>query len=189
MEIAQKLIELEQILIGFKPSPIDYLQNGIEENEIRESFNSINFTKLPDDLIDFYKWKNGTCFKDIPTGKLNFGINGVFISLNDCLDMYVHNLSENLYTATFFPIFSDDTHLINLDKNSSSFGGIFIYSPSLLINEPTLCFDSLYTMIETLLVCFQSKIFWYEDGIFEYDVIEAWNISAKLNPKSEYWVS
>ena len=104
------------------------------------------------------------------------------------VDIYTRAIKNNEYEKYFFPVFSDNSFLINLDNTSNNFGQIFIFSPSLVIIEPISYYDSLKSAFCTILTCIKEKAFWYDnDGFFEYDPNLRKEITKKLNPNSDYW--
>lgn len=180
-----ELRNLEEELRRIDAPVQKYFNAGLSEAEIRNLFRQIGLTPS-EELIQIYTWRNGLRYKELPSGKLSFGLNGVFFPLQDSIDMYRSFVADQF--PLFFPLFWDDTFLINLNVGSKDYQMIFIYSPSLLITEPQSCYDSLETMIHTLVTCFQKGIFSYDaEGFFKEQHRLTAAVSRSINPLSIYW--
>jgi len=163
---------------------LNSFNEGLSNEEARNIFSEINLNPT-NELVQLYEWRNGLKYTSAPSGKLYFGVSGIFYPVKTSVDIYQRSLEFLKY---FFPVFSDDSFLINLNKESENFGKVFIYSPALLINEPQGCYDSIDSMVETYLTCFQQKIFYYDaDGFFQENYDQSNLVSRSLNPNSEYW--
>jgi hypothetical protein len=185
MSIRIKLIELEQELVKARSPVLKYFMEGLQAEYITSLFerNSLHPT---DELVELYQWKNGLEFENIPTGLLRFGVMGVFLPLEVSVEIF--KASEEASLETYFPIFSDDSFLIQLDRQSEGFGKIFVFSPALQILEPETCFDSLERMIETFIECFREGAYFYDsEGFFEEDYDKSVGIAKKFNPTATYW--
>jgi hypothetical protein len=188
MDTLNKLIKFESVLSSIEAPILKYFNSGISKETIIENFNLINLIPSPD-LISLYEWKNGMSTpSDMPSGKTWFGVGCHFYSLKDSIVEYNLSIKEEFYENHFFPIFHHDTFLINLDHNSEDFNKIFIYCPALTIIEPESYYDSINNMIDTLTVCFEKRISWYDSEDFiQYDPKQFFAICKELNPKSMHW--
>ncbi|MBT1685623.1 hypothetical protein [Dawidia soli] len=185
MRIRRKLMELENELAIARSPVLAYFLNGLQREYIISLFQQ-NSLSPPDELVDLYEWKNGVQFEGVPTGLLHFGVPGVFFPLEDSLKIF--HASEVTRSSTYFPVFSDDSFLIQLNNRSPDYGKIFIYSPALQIFEPEACFDSLESMIDTFIVCFRKGAFFYNnDSFFEQDYDKSFDVAKAVNPGSTYW--
>jgi len=181
-----KLKELERELLSVKSPVLDFFLDGLKKQTIISFFEKEELDP-PEDLIELYEWKNGVRFKDIPAGKLSFGVDGVFFPIEQSIRIYK---ADKATLVNFFPIFSDDSFLFNLDRTSDGFGKIFFYCPSLQINEPQSYFDSVPCMIETFIVCFRRGAFYYDkDGFFTKNYTLNQELAKEINPNSAYWKS
>ena len=181
----KELRELERELQKINGPVLKYFRPGLSEREVVHLFSGTDL-KPSRELIQLYTWRNGLQYENIPSGKLSFGLNGVFFPLPVSIEMYQRFISEKL--PSLFPVFWDDTFLVNLDANSEDYLKIFIYTPALLITEPQCCYDSLSSMMQTFVACFQKGIFSYDrEGYFQEQYEEAVQISRSLNPLSLYW--
>ncbi len=177
--------ELENELRKKDAPVLRYFNTGLSEQDVNDLFRQVKL-KPSAELIQMYTWRNGLRYEGVPAGKLSFGLNGVFFPLQDSIEMYQSFIGEQF--PSFFPLFWDDTFLINLDTESKDYQKIFIYSPSLLITEPQSCYDNLPTMIRTFLTCFQKGIFSYDrEGFFQEQFELTAETSKSLNPFSAYW--
>lgn len=185
MSITFKLMELERQLEIAQSPVLRFFADGIEQKDIVSLFEKESLVPT-EGLVELYQWKNGVKFEGVPTGNLCFGVNGVFFPLEESLSIYRYSRQENL--RDYFPIFSDDSFLIQLNKQSPDFGKIFIYSPAMQILKPQSYFDSLASMIETLITCFKEKAFFYDTELFlEQDYDRSFDIAKQINPNSAYW--
>jgi len=184
MRLTKKLDELEsQLTLNMAPV-LSYFLRGLARDEIVALFERYGLSPS-EELIDIYEWKNGVQYENVPTGKLRFGVQGVFYPLKESLEIY--ELSKEEFPM-YFPLFSDDTYLVNLDRNSEGFGIVYIYCPPLQILTPKSCFDSITSMIDTQIACFAEGIYSYDDeDFFSEDIDRAFEISKKMNPLCEYW--
>ncbi len=177
--------ELEQELRKINAPILRYFNPGLSEQEVEHLFGEIDL-KPSKELIQLYTWRNGLQFENVASGKLSFGLNGVFFPLQDSIEIYRNDISEEF--PSFFPVFWDDTYLINLNAQSLDYLKIFIHSPALLITEPQSCYDSLPTMLRTFVTCFQKGIFSYDkEGFFQEQFELTAETSKSLNPLSVYW--
>jgi hypothetical protein len=180
-----ELMQLEQEFERINAPVLKYFNPGLSEGEIKEMFSQVGLIP-PDELIELYKWRNGVRYREMPTGKLCFGVNGVFYPLQDSVEIYNNSVAGDF--PFYYPIFSDDTFLINLDNESPDYRKIFIYCPALLINEPQACYDSLSLMIQTFVTCFQKRIFSYDhDELFQEHYELTVEVCKGFNPMSVYW--
>ena len=185
MSIVLKLEELEGELKRIGAPVLDYFLNGLDRDDIISLFRESSIEPT-DELIELYQWRNGLGFKDIPVGRLIFGIEGVFYPLQESLKIF--NEFGEADWIKYFPVFSDDAFLIQLNKEAKDYGRICIHSPALIINEPQSYFDSLSTMIETCIICFRNGFFSYDtNGFFEQDYDKSLEVARNLNPNSDYW--
>jgi len=186
MGIMLKLEELESELELVKSPVLEFFLNGLSKKAILSFFEKEQLVPT-EDLIEMYQWRNGVRFKDIPAGKLCFGVSGVFFPVEISMKVYNDNKTD---FVNYFPIFSDDSYLLNLDPMSKDAGKISIYCPSLQIMEPQSYFDSMTSMIETFIACFRRGCFFYDkNGYFEQDYSLSFELAKEINPNSEYWKS
>ena len=184
MSISSKLKEFDEQLRTNNAWVLEYFLEGLSREKIISEFRTASLTPS-EELVELYQWKNGVQYKGVPSGKLSFGVNGVFYPLADSVKIYKDFQDE---FVDYFPIFSDDSYLILMNKESKDFGKIFIYSPSLVIVEPEGIFDSLSCMIETFIIGFREGIFFYDaDNYFDWDSPRRRDMAKKLNPNSSYW--
>src|SRR5690606_25750998 len=148
--------ELEQELRKIDAPVLRYFSLGLSEQEVDHLFREIDL-KPSKELIQLYTWRNGLNYEGAPSGRLSFGLNGVFLPLQNSIEMYRDFVRQEF--PLFFPVFWDDTYLINLNAQSPDYLKIFIHTPALLITEPQSCYDSLPKMLRTFAVCFQKGIF------------------------------
>lgn len=183
----ETLIKFENELRSIGAPVLKYFNDGISREKIIGYFSEVHLNPT-EEVIELFQWRNGTEYEDIPSGKINFVVNGCFMPLDDLKHAYLFDMIDRLYPKVFFPICTNDDFLINLDKSSKDYKKIFIYSPSLIINRPMTCFDSLPKMIETFTECFKQKAIWYnEEEYLRRDYDKYFSIIHEMNPNSKYW--
>lgn len=183
----EDLEKLEQILIKAGVDVTLLFNPGIERATIVELVNEIGLHPN-EELIQLFQWHNGVNFHDKPTGRISFTNWGVFLPLSYCIDAYKAQIA--LYNDYFFlfPFFFDDTVMIDLDITSNTYGQLYFLCPSLQIIEPITAYDSLLSMVQTTLNCFEKGLMYYDsEGFLEIDTSAVSTLSKELNPKSEYW--
>ena len=123
------LLNFENELRNIDAPILKYFNDGLSKEKIMAVFAEMNL-KPTKDIIELFEWKNGTVFEDIPSGKINFGMNGCFLALEELRHSYLFAMIDKLYPKAFFPILTSDDFLIDLDESSKDYKKIFIYCPS-----------------------------------------------------------
>lgn len=183
----KELANLEKCLVQMKAPVIDYLRPGLNRNSIGKYFDAFHICPT-NDLIDLYHWHDGVDFYDMPTGRISFTNWGVFYPLKDSITVYKRYENSEFISRSLFPIFLDDNVWIDLNDQSTTFGQLYFFSPSLLILTPVSCYDSLKDLIKTSLFCFENGLYAFdEDGFLMIEDDSVKDISKKMNPNSEYW--
>lgn len=186
------LLALEQTLTKYHPVLVNRLNNGISTADINQRISpyNIDFTQ---DVYDIFSWKNGIQQKgtESPDQLLLFP-NGTPLSLDVALGNFENSAVKNsLYESNYFPLFTGDkenTLLIDLDENSPSYQMISLYSPSLMgQSEPMTIYDSLTTLLGTVITCYDQKAFWINQDKLEVDNDTHYTIASNLNVNSDYW--
>lgn len=179
------LNRLQQALIEKRMPIVGYLNPGLPKQEIVQYFTELNL-QINEEVVSLFNWRNGIQWENIPTGKLIFGPRGVYFPLQESINIYKRE-SPKKYPNYFFPIFSDASYLICLDRNVDSWGMVFKYSLQMNKGKPMSCFDSIPAMISTITECFLQNAYFIDDGMFDYDPEMERNIALQYNPKSVFW--
>jgi hypothetical protein len=188
MDTFKKLLQrFDSALQKYNPKNYVKLQPPLPKNEVEIFLKRLRISHP--DVQALYEWKNGV---DISSGLDNgdkifvFGILFPLASVVNSAENYPHE------KPTFIKLIGDaagDALLFN-NEHGDDYGKIHVYSVSLLsIDEPYSYYDSVYSMLETTTIG-------YETGVLKYDSKEDYldvdngrcrNMSSKLNPKSNWW--
>ncbi len=184
----KNLIELEGLLRKIRPGLLSSLNPGIGDvNEYKTKLLNLSINP-PESFFQLFQWKNGTKFsEEKQLGELYLMPLGLFLSLEDSVKI---NNEIKHWNNSFFPICSSevgDFLLLNCNHDSEKFGSITNYS---FHDFPTnqQKYDSIDSMINTLIKCYSQNIYYLDsNGLLDYDDEKEFEISAKLNPNSDYW--
>jgi hypothetical protein len=161
-------------------------QSNLEDVEIKNILFKENIKST--DLITFYKVFN----TKEGERQFDFCSFGHLLPIKIAIDEY--NDDNNMIVLnhkSMFPIFASefgDFLMIDIKKGSKTFNQIFLYSPSLLINEPIVIFDNLESFLKTLEECLVAHVYDYDSNfnIVVMDYAKEKNIIKKNNNKSQY---
>jgi len=191
------LNELEKCLIEAKNPILKYLEEGTP-------FNPDHFAQMLDlleldpyeDLNALYMWKPGLKKENLNIIGFDYMLfdMGSHIEYTEALRNYQILVLEELFENRYLPFIMmprmglEDPILIDLSKKSKTFGQIFFDSPALFITEPISIYDSLSSMIETIIECYRKGVYTFSDeGILQTDDDKEVEISSRINKNSDYW--
>ncbi|EFP97773.1 SMI1/KNR4 family protein [Vibrio caribbeanicus] len=168
-----------------------FLNDGLEESEIRALFNSSGITPT-NELIELYQWRNGT---NIVQGTMLDDIQIIpgfhFLSLQDSVNNYSAMKNDKRWNPSWFPIFANgggDFYAVDLSQSTGDTAPIigFILGEA----EQEIEYQSLTTMLLTFCECYENKVvFRTEGGYLEMDDDEQAEIALKHNPEVKFWQS
>jgi len=182
-------------------SPVaSLLQSGLSEVQIEEGLRAKGITLLlPKDVFDLYAWKNGLKHEIIDAKSIGairlFGL-GIFPSFDDAIESYYYYAIKNKYwDCNLFPLFESgggDFYLIDCSQDSPTYKMILFFSlvDPIVSNGVKTKFDSLLALIQSMLECYQKKIYWYNNsggGFLEMNYELQLEVFIKNNPRSDYW--
>ncbi len=183
---------LEQTLQQFHPALLQKLNSGISEDEIKKLASDYQVS-LTDDVYDLFTWKNGVTRQsgDVTDSLLMFP-DGVPFSLADAAAAYeLLSVTKHLFETNYFPLFSGNNGnllLMDLDAYSPTFKAISLYSPTLLGSAaPMTIYDSLLSMMETAVACYQQGAFRIDQDALQVNSDTYYSIASSMNPDSQYW--
>ena len=147
-----------------------------------------------ENLSEIFLWKDGIPYDEsLPTYSFNFTGFGVIPPLEEINKIIKIESSNPYWRKTLFPLvtsFAGDFLLYETDKSSDVYGQIFLYSPNLgYVDYQVSYFDSVNSMIDTIVENFEKKVFVYNpiEMSLDIDFTLHFEISKVLNPNSEYW--
>jgi hypothetical protein len=118
-------------------------------NEVKIS--SIEIEKL-------YHWRNGMIHDSTKyIGEFDFCSQGKMLPLQDAIRHYKTYVEDRIWRENLFPIittYGGDYLLLDVDKDSKTYGVLFLYSPNLLLVEPLPAYDNIGTFFETVVECY-----------------------------------
>jgi cell wall assembly regulator SMI1 len=167
------------------------LNKGLSVTEIIDLESKFN-KKLPNYIKDLYHLYNGTNVNDKTIGELLMFPNGIFLSLEDGLEIYEWNTNNHYWEDTNFPLFTSgggDYLFVQLNSGENN-GRIYFYSPSNVDFDGIISmYDNLTQMLESIIKCYENNVYYIKDNSLEWisDPIQEAKISKELNPKSDYW--
>lgn len=192
MSIIETLNEINKYLIQSQAYVLDFLLPGIDKDEIKKQVQEVKI-KLPDEIYQLYQWRNG--IGDIYAHNFNheaFFEFGIFYSLQSAIDLYQdHGITNKYWDDIYFPLFTNgggDFLLVNIAEQSNEYGFIYLYSPAINLSiSPVSMYDSISTMLDTILLSYQKGAYFYIDRELEENSGVLFEIAQELNPQSTFW--
>lgn len=186
--------ELELFMIEYNYPILSHFRSGVSASEVVDLFSNL---KLPlrDDIIQLYEWKNGIgdLFKK-NTGEIELFTSGIMMPLELASSMYILETKvQKAFKKEFFPLFTSgggDYIIIHLDESKTTYGQLFLYSPSILLsNKPVSIYDSITDLAQTVLYIYQRRGYFFNefDKTLEVDYDIEKEIAIKINTKSDFW--
>lgn len=193
--IKSKLIVIEQYLNKIEAPVIKYLNHGAKYIEIT-SFFKRTFPEFStsETIIDIYLWHNGTNIIDtIAAENFYFFPAFYFNSLVDIQKIFSLKLYE-FEQKQMLPICSSghgeflviDLESFNRDPDNTPIYEVQSWDPK--SETFTTRYDNFNIMLDTILKCYELKVFYVSEGLLEMDFDAAWKISKETNPLSKYWM-
>lgn len=179
-----QLIQIEGFTYVKCPEIYDSLNTPLQINYIEQELKKYNLYDKR--LLELYSWKDGNIFQgsDSPF----FCSWGHFFSLNRAIDLFNQKDYYDVFKSpSFFPIIGHggDFLLIKLGVKRKE---VFIYSPSLLINEPISIFNTFGSFLSGVSHCFEHGIYGInEKGVFESDLVKEESFFRENNFKMQFW--
>lgn len=192
MEVIGNLLQkIEWHLKNSNANICSKLQSGLRRDYIEKILADAGINK-DDDLIALYEWKNGIQYNSgWVIGEIDFFSRGLLISLEDMVDtrriLYENDILKDPLLLPLFTDGSGEYLLYNAGKSNKP-GQLLLDAPSLLLSgEPQSMYDSLTSLCKTVIECYNSKAYVFNNGELEIDYDLEWEISETLNPLSAYW--
>lgn len=168
------------------------LLKGLTEEEVKGRLHKVIKT-APSDLVELYKWKNGTNFpKD---SKPLFDYNFHIYNLNDAIEDFeaFQKLDPKDYFGlsfkNLFPIFlSGGGEYYFYCFSGPQNGKVLYHSPAEFGGEIVLAFDSLEKMFNSIYECYRQNIYYTdENSRLRVKSKEHSDLMKKLNPDCIKW--
>lgn len=167
------------------------LSDPLSNEEMISYIEKIQVTN--DDFKSFYTWKNGFDYMKNPSVDCQIFDFGAPLPLQEMVATIIADKAENhQWNDQFIPLITETTGQYLMFNNcpGDDYGKIHLYSPSLLyVDDPISYYDSIQTMIQTMIVCYENGIVFYnkaEDWL-EINFEGYWNLGTQYNPRSDYW--
>lgn len=192
MSVSEVLDEINSYLVKSNAYVLAFFLPGLSRNDIRVQTEESKII-LPQDAYALYEWRNG--IDNIYDHNFNhqpFFSFGIFYSLSSAIELYKSHAVVNKYWADcYFPLFTNgggDFILLNIDRQSEEFGRLYLYSPAINLSiEPVSLYDSIKTMVDTILLCYKKHACFFENRELMVDNDLETEISRHQNPQSLFW--
>lgn len=142
----------------------------------------------PLEVEELYAWHDGQSFP-VPIVQFDFLFDhAVFLPFEQAKlysEVAASNDSVYLEYFTLFNSGGGEEYLIKM--RGSERGAIFYTSPSKFFGEPVRAFDSLEKLFSSVIECYNSGVYWNENGRFRKSVRRQMEKMAELNPGCPRW--
>lgn len=176
------LQEFEETLRKYNPLEYEKLQPPLRDKEIEESLVELGISD--ENIKGLFQWKNGEK-EDSYCQMMIFG--GL-----QSLEVIKKFRSDIVYDSRLVEIISDngEESLLFNTNAGTHYGKLYLYSvPSLHIQYPISCFDSLEAMLKTVIEAYKKEAFLYDKQRnflnINYDRFVL--IAREYNKNSKYW--
>lgn len=190
--MSDTLKALENYLKAFCKPLADKLEKRLDSSYIDEYLGSFNIRN--DNIRQLYQWHNGIGENNSNVGQFVFSSYGRMMKLEEAGNYYQANTTSELWGKEFFPLFTNnagDFLLLDVKKESKTFGRIFLFSPSILLfSMPEQIYDSIDSFIETTINCFKHGAYKFNslDNTLDVDYQKESEIAIAKNPLSiSFW--
>jgi len=170
MQITSILKKLEKFFTDQHSIGFAQLQDGISQVEIEERIAPFNLS-FPPEVFELFKWKNGIKESSDETivDSLLFPW-GIMESMDRLVDVYKSFTSEGYFSKEYFPLFTSgggDYILVNCNKDDDFYRYVYWHSLALYGTELDARYDSLSTLLQCVLECFEAGAYYFEGGALE----------------------
>jgi len=190
-----KVSDFLNVILSFLQNwhfPVCNLFNaGLSEEEIERSFKRAGLEPTKE-LVELYKWRNGT---PVEEGTMLDDVQIIpgyhFLSLKDAISSYLAMKDDNRWNPSWFPVFANgggDFYAVDLSQSDGESAPIVGFILGEI--EQEIEYQSLTTMLLTFSECFEKGVvFKTEDGYLEMDDDQQAEIAMRNNPEVEFWRS
>jgi len=192
MNVTEVLDQINLYLTQSNAYVLDFFLPGLTREDIYTQTEDAKVI-LPEDAYKLYQWRNGIA--NIYAHNFNhqpFFSFGIFYSLQSAIELYKsHSLVNGYWEDCYFPLFTNgggDFILLNIDEKSREYEMVYLYSPSINLSiEPVSIYDSIKTMLDTILLCYQKKAYFFEGRELAVNTRLEFEIGQFKNPQSFFW--
>jgi hypothetical protein len=186
-KLTETLVKLETYLSNCRPDLYTKLLPGLSIQEVENIAKDIPF-QLPLEVHELYQWHNGINVEYESKDEF-FPNERFFAPLSYCVQRYFEfrdlGLSEEFVNPLWFPLIDSDGHSYFCTGSNEKIKS----SPIVFLTthddwDFVECYDSLEGMILTILECFETEVYYYEDGIINSLELKEDLVRAKYNPNT-----
>ncbi|OIQ97454.1 hypothetical protein GALL_204640 [mine drainage metagenome] len=178
------LQELDTTLRNYNIVEYNKLQPPLPDKEIDKSLKDLGI--IDENVKALFQWKNG----EKEDSYCQMMECGGLLSLQEIKEDKESYLSD-CYASSFIPIISEgEQKILFNNKSGSHYGKLYLYSvPCLYIDYPISYYDSLETMVTTIIEAYKKNAYAYnlESNWLDIDHEKFREIAKKNNKKSTYW--
>lgn len=195
-ETQDYLLKIEDLLRAINPLVLANYNTGLSKSVIAEKVKHTNL-EFSDELFLLYEWRNGLNLKKIADNTI---VSTMFIvplgyqcSLDNAIKIRnINTEGMDVWSKGYFPIFKSgggDYYMVDLEKNSATFGAVFVDSPGYILAGGIVpAFDSLTSFVKTIYESYKEEIFFFDDmGRFDWKDREYVLLARSINPNSQLW--
>jgi hypothetical protein len=193
-----KFADLLNYLKKIKAPNIEFILPGESKETILDFFStefSLDKKEVPEQIVELYTNFGGTKLEatsDFPKVHLFpiYMINSIEYSK---LVISTQDSIYNFKKTQMFPLFSSGygehltVKLEDIRKLGSMAPIYYTYSGNPNRQGYVLMYSSFEALINTITICYQKDLYFFEDNCVEEDFDGAWQLSKKNNSKAEYW--
>ena len=189
----QKFLEdSDRVLHKLNAPILQRLNQGISTEEVEAMLKG---RQLPPEVYQLYSWHNGTVLDvNVPIGELWLFPGAAFMSCARAMEVdKIRSGKDKYWNAKKFPLFESrggEYFLIDGNQGSRTAGMIFFHSAGSVDFDTVISkFDSLETLFNTIVTCFQQGAYFYDNinKMVGFNPDLERHISRQLNPRSAYW--
>ncbi len=190
MKDFNKLVkELDVVLKKFNPINYNKLQVPIEQKTLKILLNNIFVND--EDIFNLFCWRNGIDESQSPV--TIFKSQSRMLPIQEIVQLYEEKLFEEFTgMPNMIPLFLGfDTDWFLYNNNAgANHGKIHLYSvPLLSIDNPAPYYDSMSSMLQTNIVCYEEKAIFLngKTNEIEEDIDAIVEIYKRINPISNFY--
>jgi len=183
------LQNLDEVLQRKNLQNYQRLNEPLPEDKRDEFFRELDI--LDHNFATLFSWKNGYDLDIFTKERCQICQFGSFFSLRFIAHSIAINKKEPMWGDYFIPILGDTAgdSILFCNKKGRTYGKLYLFSVSLLHTDPVGYFDSLSSMVETIIEAYQQDALTYsaEENWLNVNTGKYWEIASNINKHSKYW--